>query len=250
MAETKKKSTTTKKKTTTTKKTTTKAVKEPVEIKEEVAPVIEEEVVEKAPEKPKKDEAYELLLAKIADLEAKLAEKSNAVQIVQYQDAEMVELLWQAPVADDNVVMFGENGQYGRITGKTGVFYVPKREMPRILDSRTNTFLNKRWLIVLSGLTDDERDNIGVNYKDGEVLDRRAFANMIDLGEDILAIYPKLCKGHQEIVEKAFYEAYKSGKNIQRDVVVKLNKLSAKAGNAHGGFQEIIEEMNAKDAER
>lgn len=35
---------------------------------------------------------------------------------------EQVHFLWMAPVADDNVVQFGDGGMYGNIVGKTGSF--------------------------------------------------------------------------------------------------------------------------------
>lgn len=187
----------------------------------------------------------------IAELERKLEEMAKmqqALQIVQVSPStEKVFFQWMAEVADDNVVEFGPNGMYGRIVGKTGSFYVPKDDLSRVLDSMNRYFLDQRWLIILSGLTDEEREVYGVKYEEGEILDRQAFAKLINLGDEILDIYPMLCKGHKTMVAKRFYEAWSRNNNsIKRDVVVKLNEMSKEAGSEHGDFTRIIEEMNAK----
>lgn len=155
-----------------------------------------------------------------------------------------VVFLWQAPVADYNEVTFGPQGRYGRIVGKFGSFFVPKSDLSQILDAPTRSYLESRWLIVLSGLDEQEREMFGVNYKKGEYLSKEAFMKIVDMGDDILDIYPGLCQSHKEIVAKFYYEAWQEGKDLKRETVVKLNKLS---GNE--AFKAILEEMNARDLE-
>lgn len=193
-------------------------------------------------------EQNELLQKQIEAMQAQMASLAMPKVIQVAADTEKVHFLWQAPVADDNVVLFGEGGMYGRITGKTGSFFVPKSELSRILDSMTRLFLEKRWLLVLDGLDDDEREALGIAYKDGEVLDKRAFAKMVDLGDEILEIFPLLCDSHKEMVGQRFYEAWVAGnKNVKRETVVELLKMSKAAGVEIKGFSAIIEEMNAAD---
>lgn len=195
-------------------------------------------------------EQNELLRKQMEAMQAQMAAMAMPKVIQVAQDTEKVHFLWQAPVADDNVVLFGEGGMYGRITGKTGSFFVPKSELSRILDSMTRLFLQKRWLIVLDGLSEDEREALGVNYREGETLDKRAFAKMVDIGDEILDIYPKLCDSHQEMVGQRFYEAWKAGNpNVSRERVVALLRMSKAAGKEIKGFAAIIEEMNAADLE-
>lgn len=178
-----------------------------------------------------------------------LAQQSANPQVIQVSqvaaETEKVRFLWQAEVADDNLILFGDGGMYGRIVGKTGSFYVPKNDLSRVMDGLNRLFLEKRWLIVLSGLNEEERETYGVNYKEGEILDRKMFDKMVDMGKDILDVYPDLCDGHKEIVAKRYYEAWKNGsKKIERETVVALNRMSP-----NSSFRTILEEMNARDVE-
>ena len=62
--------------------------------------------------------------------------------------------------------------------------------------------------MIVSGLTEEEKQAFNVDYREGEVLDRKAFGRLVELGEEMLEIYPKLCKGHREMVAKRYYEAH------------------------------------------
>lgn len=212
-----------------------------IEAKEEDKRDLEIEELKKQIEEQKK---------MIAQMQEMLKQAQSAPQVVQVapQEAERVHFLFEAEVADDNIFSPGENGRYGRIIGKTGSFYVPKSEISAVMDAQFRSMLESRWIIVVSGLTEEEREAFGVDYKEGEYLDKKAFAKMVDLGDEMLEIYPKLCKGHQEMVAKRFYEAYKNGNpKVTRELVVKLNALSKKAGSEKGDFIGIIELMNEAD---
>lgn len=218
---------------------------------------VQEEVKTVPVETEKKDDVSEIELLKkqLALMEAKLEQAQAAaktVPVIQMAvpETERVHFLFEAEVADDNVFSIGDNGMYGRITGKTGSFYIPKSDLSRVNDGLFRQLLDKRWIIAVSGLTDDEREALGLDYKEGEYLDKRAFAKMVDLGEEILDIYPNLCEGHREIVAKRYYEAYKAGNpNVTREIVTKLNALSKEAGSAKGDFTSIIEMMNESDVQ-
>ena len=173
------------------------------------------------------------------------AQKPQVVQVTA--STEQVHFLWQAPVADDNVQDFGPGGMYGRIIGKTGEFFVPKNDLSRILDNITRMCLDRRWLIVVDGLSEDEREALRVNYSEGELLDRKAFAKMIELGDKILEIFPALCEGHKEMVAKRFYEGWmEKNPYIHRDTVAELNRMAKAAGMKDNAFSAIIEGMNAE----
>lgn len=178
--------------------------------------------------------------------------KQNAPQVVQVSpNEEMVQFLFQAEVSPENVYEVGPNAMYGRIVGRTGTFYVPKRDLSRVMDAMFRLLLEKRWIIVVDGLTEQERDAFGVNYKEGELLDREAFRRMVDLGKDMLEIYPKLCKGHREMVAQRYHEAYLNKNwNVTREIVTELNRMSRELGSANGDFTDIIEAMNEADKTR
>lgn len=163
---------------------------------------------------------------------------------------ERVHLLLQAPLSESNVMSFGPEGRFGRITGPTGSIYVPKDEFPQILDGLTRVFLDRRWLIVVSGLDDQERNAYGVNYREGEYLTRDAFDNLLKQGEKLLAIYPELCAGSREIVAKRVYEGWRNrNKTVNRGLVTKLNRLCKKVNPSETTFKTILEEMNAADSD-
>lgn len=224
--------------------------KETIEIEAETTETIEikEQTLQTA---DKRDLEIEELKKQIAAMQDMLKQAQTAPQVVQVapQEAEKVHFLFEAEVADDNIYVIGENGRYGRIIGKTGSFFVPKNEISSVMDAQFRSMLENRWIIVVSGLTDEEREAFGVDYKEGEYLDKKAFAKMIDMGDEILEVYPKLCKGHQEMVAKRYYEAYMNGNpKVTRELVVELNKLSKKAGSQKGDFIGIIERMNEAEA--
>ena len=181
---------------------------------------------------------------------ASVPQQSTTPNIIQYVgDTEKVQFLWQAEVADDNVMLFGDGGMYGQVVGKSGTFFVPKSELSRVLTDVNRVYLKRRWLIVVSGLTDEEREALGVNYREGELLDKRAFAKLLALGDELLDIYPKLCEGHKKMVAQRYMEAYtNSSPYVTRERVMKLNAMS-KAGGGKGDFTPILEKMNAQDVE-
>lgn len=198
-----------------------------------------------------------LLKAQIETLKAEMAKQMESFQeaiksaqkppqVVQVTaSTEQVHFLWMADVASDNVQDFGPGGVYGRIIGRTGEFFVPKNDVSRILDNITRMCLDRRWLIVVDGLSEDEREALGVNYREGELLDRKAFAKMIELGDKILEIFPALCEGHKEMVAKRFYEGWmEKNPYIHRETVAELNRMAKAAGMKDNAFSAIIEGMN------
>ena len=161
---------------------------------------------------------------------------------------ERILLLWQAPVANENVRDFGPDGRYGRIVGPTGSLYVGKDEFAQIMDAMTRRDLDRRWLIVVSGMSEDEREAFGVNYKAGEILTQQAFLKLAEQGEKLTEIYPKLCQGHRRVVARLLYDAFKNGnKHVNRGLVVKLNKLARKIDPEETAFKTMLAEMNAAE---
>lgn len=181
--------------------------------------------------------------------EALAQAQPSTPQIVQVSpNEETVQFLFMAEVANENVFEVGPDGMYSKIVGKSGAFYVPKRDLSRVMDAKFRLLLEKRWIIVVDGLSDQERDALGVNYREGEILDNAAFRRMVDLGKDVLKIYPKLCKGHREMVAKRYHEAYVAkNQNVTRAIVTELNNLSKQLGSERGDFVDIIESMNEAD---
>lgn len=215
---------------------------------------VEEPAVEKKPRAKKatepkaedaKDKEIDSLKAELEQLRELVKAQSNQPQTVYVQSdsAERVWFLWIADVANDNQLLIGEHGQYGRIVGKTGNFYVPKNDLSRILDSAIRYYIENRWLIVVSGLDEDEREALGVNYRKGELLDEKMFRRLMTVSrEEMLEVFPALCEQHKEMVASTYHAEYERGTPIDRELVVKLNKIYPSEA-----FKDIIEKMNAKD---
>ena len=98
-------------------------------------------------------------------------------------------------------------------------------------------------------MTDEEREAFGVAYKDGEILDSKMFANMVNLPKDeIFAIYPRLCDSHKEMVGRHFYEAWQAkNESVTREKVIGLRNMTRDAGLKIQAFQQILMEMNAEE---
>ena len=205
------------------------------------------EVVETKTEQNSEIEALKSLVKQLQDQLA--AQKPHVVQVMA--DTEKVVLRFQAEVADDNVATFGPEGMYGQVTGKTGTITVPKSEWSRFYNESVRNMIYRRWLIVLSGMDEQERELYGCNYKPGEILDELAFHKLLDLGRDLIAVFPALCDTHKEMVASRFLTAWMDGDSraMDRDLIVALNELSKDDTHKKGMFQPIIEGLNAKDAE-
>lgn len=246
--------------TTTKKRTYKKKAAEQPTIEAE-SPAVEESVIETAEEAPVVAEKEEVPTATQPtfteeQVQAMIQQAvSNALanqapKVIQIAaDVEKVHFLWQAEVAPDNRLSIGGiNSGYAPIIGKYGEFVIPKSDLSRVMDGQFREWLRRRWLIVVSGLTDEEREIYGVAYKEGEYLDKMAFTRMVELEDKLLDIYPKLCDGHREMVAKRYYEAYMDkNPHVRRDVVTKLNDMSIELGSENGDFDAILAAMNEAD---
>ena len=184
------------------------------------------------------------------------APKKQAMHQIEPQE---VVMRFQDECADDNRLLLGPNGVYASITGKSGMVVVPKKEWTRFYDKTVRGLIKNRKLIVLSGLSETERALYNADYKEGEVLDEMAFAKLLDMGEELLDIFPKLCREHREMVARRFAQASveKDPRALNRDLIVKLNRISKedyaslteKDPRKKGAFYPIIERLNQMDAE-
>lgn len=210
------------------------------------------------PKVDQRDAEIDELKALVRQLQEQL--QANRPQVVQVMaDTERVVLRFQAEVADDNVATFGPEGMYGQVTGKTGTVTVPKAEWSRFYNESVRNMIDRRWLVVLTGMDEQERELYGCNYREGELLDVEAFHKMLDMGRDLIAVFPKLCDEHQRMVASRFITAFMDGdeRANDRDLVVALNEMSKETckNDANpdirkkGMFWPIIEGLNAKDAE-
>lgn len=173
------------------------------------------------------------------------------------QNDGVVTMIYQDEVNDASQILLGPNGKYGMITGKHATITVQKRDF--ISDFRTTMvqyLLKNRNLIVIDGLTDEERKIYGLEYNKGEYLEPAVYERLIDMGDKVVEIFEKLHPTWQEMIATKFIEAYENGTlKCSRDALMALNKMSKKnyAGfskddpRRKGAFYAIIHQMNAAD---
>ena len=181
----------------------------------------------------------------------------NVVQVST--ERPLVKMVFMDDCSDDNVLQFGINGKFGSITGPLGYINVAKDEwLGEFRDNLVQSLLASRKLIVLDGLTDEERQMHGVNYADGEVMDERLFRSILDHIEELPNIYKKLCPAMKQIVATRFQTGFDAGDPRvlrNRDVIVKLNKISKKDfadapdddPRKNGLFINIVKGLNKND---
>lgn len=215
---------------------------------ESVAAVSEEVNVEAATEKIYTAAEVQAMIAELTRQVEELKNQPVAVLSETKPEREMIKFRWQAPVSDDNVLEIGPNGRWATITGKERTFSVPKDELGNVLTAQVRNLLDKRWLIVLSGLDEDEMEAIGCDYRRGEIIDKKAFRKLAELGDQTVSIYRDLCPGNREIVAKVMYEDWQAhgGLHISRETVTALKDIDPE----QSAFRAILNEMNEREAKR
>lgn len=211
--------TTTTKKRTTTKKTTT-AVKKEAEPVVETAAVAEEPVAAPAPA------------------------PAPTVQMVVEQKAEPIRILYIDSAIPNNEIKIGQGRS---IFGSGKIFAVQRDQFEgEFMTSTIMELMAERKLIVLSGLSDEDRKLYNCYYHEGEVLKSEGmfdfFFNMST--EEAAEKFEALCPEHRQFVATRFIDAYERHDNrITRDKVEALNKIS-KENDPDGLFTPIVKDIN------
>lgn len=173
-------------------------------------------------------------------------EENQAQTIVQVSKEEYVTVLLITAVADDTSVSVGEIGKINR-AGNT--LDIEKKTFLQCMGNPVvDTLLRKRKLIVVNGLTDEERERFGLLYEEGELLTQKAYFKLLDFTrEEIVSIFEKLCEEHKRVVAKMYMTAYfdKNDNRVNLETVRDLNRLS-KSVEKDGLFKTIIDDIGAK----
>lgn len=216
--------------------------------KENVNPATEDDAVTNrvGTEQQSSPVSMESLYAEIEKLKAQLAAKDNSTNHSGNPMNDMVELMYLSNVANDNVLDLGD---FGTLNGVGGMIDVPRKDFGgKFMTPFVRKLIQKRRLIVLNGLTREERQRYGVLYSDGETLDIQTFDKLLDLQLPKLEqVFSRLCSDHQQIAATRFITAYERGDNrVSRDKISRMNELS-KANFPDGLFRSTIEKMNRNE---
>lgn len=164
---------------------------------------------------------------------AMVAEKMTSQQptapVIQMAKDEYVTVLYIGAISSGTSVNLGRLGRINR-AGMT--LDIPKKDFIQGLGTPVvDALLMRRSLIVVNGLTDEERERFNLSYKEGELLTQKIFYGLLNYEQDeICRIFAKLCPEHQVVVAKMFNTAYfeNHDNRIHVETVKELNKLSKK----------------------
>lgn len=225
------------------------------------APAIEQaEAMQTATAGYTEDQVQKMIAKAVAEALAAQPKPEAAAPAIPAAN-EVVTMRFFDEVNDRNVVYLGKDGKYGQIIGKRWTGQIPK--LAFIGDFRTpqiQRLLADRNLIVLDGLTEEERRLYGVEYAEGEFIDEKLYGRLTRMGEDeLLATYKALCPEWRRMIAIRFADAFEDKTlKVTRDALLALNKISRKDNKdlpkddirRKGAFWPIIQKLNfAEDSD-
>ena len=184
-----------------------------------------------------KKEVETMIADAVAAAISDINKNTNTVRAEEY-----VTLMYLGNIAEGTVVTMGKLGQFYK-SGDTRD--IPKRDFLQNMDIRLSKMLEKRQILVLSGLDDRERERYGLLYADGEVLTRDQFDTILSYSDKQLTeIFSLLCSEHQKMVAGKIMNAYfeNHDSRITPERVKNLQTISKK-NKKEGLFLPVIEAM-------
>lgn len=182
--------------------------------------------------------------------EAVEAYKASQPQtVLQVAKDEYVTIMYIGANASGTVVAMPK---WGSITYAGGMIDVPKKEfMQGIGIPVNNALLRNRKIIVVDGLTKEEKVRFGVDYKEEELLSADMFFSLLNYSKDeICKIFDRLCEEHKRTVAKVYLTAYfeQHDNRVNPETAKALNELSKKV-DKDGLFTPILEDYGKKFAD-
>ena len=163
-----------------------------------------------------------------------------------HYDEPMVKMLYLDSAIPNNEIPIGG----GRvITGSGRRFSVKLSDFEgTFLTPLVMKLLKARKFIVLDGLTKEQREQYGVDYRKGEVLLNEGLFSWFFTAPvpEVKAAFKDLCFEHREMVAARFLDAYENGDNrLTRDRIEALNEISKKDyEDGKGAFTPILVAIN------
>lgn len=158
----------------------------------------------------------------------------------------MVKILYLDSAIENNEIPIGG----GRVvTGSGRIFNVKLSDFEGIfMTPLVLKLLKKRKFIVLDGLTQEQREQYGVDYREGEIVKNEGmFDAFLNLPTAKAAeMFEQLCQEHRDMVARRFMDAFEKHDNrLTRDRVEALNRISKRDfEDGRGAFTHILEEIN------
>lgn len=178
-------------------------------------------------------------------VEAMIAQAVAKATAQVHKDAgePMVTMLYLAEVSPEDIL---ELPNYGTLRPHS-YLEVSKREFSsKFMTALARKLIDRRYLLVVDGLTQEERQRWNCDYKAGEIMDERVFDKMLDYPTDQIAdIFRHLCPEHREFVAKRFISAAERKDNrVALAKVTALNDICKESGGEEL-FRPVIESFKA-----
>ena len=160
---------------------------------------------------------------------------------VKLESDEYVTLLLADEMAPESVFVWKEL----QISHSYGEGRIDKKTFITQRDYKLDKLLRKRVLVVVDGLTDEERERFGVNYTEDELLTPTLYYKLFDLSEEeICRIFKAVCPEHKKVIARMYIDAYNRKDNrVNPHTVKRLNTISKKT-DADGLFTSVISAMS------
>lgn len=199
--------------------------------------------VEKKPT-PEKTYSEAQVKGLIAAAVAEAMKKQGDSKVYSIVPEEKVTLLFIGAIAKGTEVCLGE---IGKITRDGGVLEVPKKDFFQKMNATVESLLEDRKLLVIDGVTDEEKERYNLCYGDNDVLTAQSYRKILDYDTETLCdIFSRLCEQHRKIVTKVFFGAYASGDaRVTLQKCQELNRISKETDKV-GLFTEILKDMGKK----
>lgn len=195
------------------------------------------------------DEVSAIVSKAVKDAMESFKAQNSSAPMQTVLKVEMVTLVYLGTFATGTTVALGK---LGSITKAGNTLSVSKEVFLQGMGTPVvDALLRQRELIVIDGLSEEERERFNLNYKEGEILTQQAFYKLLDFSkEEIVSIYKKLGKDHKILVAQLYKDAYfeKNDSRVSIETVKELNKIS-KAVEPNGLFTIILEDYGRKFAE-
>ena len=225
---------------TSGKKTAKKETATEPEAVQTEAVVQTEEVQDMQAEVKEENEAI-FTRAQVEEMIAEAVRKATQATVKEAAD-DMVTMLYLAEVSkDDTLILPG----FGTLRPHS-YLQVTKREFgSKFMSTLARKLIDRRYLLVISGLTDDERERWNCLYRPGEVMSEKVFDKILTLPKDeICEIFRHLCPEHRQFIATRFITAAERKDNrVSLDKAVALNEISKESGEEL--FRPIIEAYKA-----
>lgn len=167
----------------------------------------------------------EAVKSALADAAANSTNSTTKTDSNSQADAASVTVMFIAEVSPENVLVIPG---YGSLR-PTSTLDIPKQEFKgKFMMPLVRKLIDKRHLVILNGLTSDERKRFNCDYKEGEVMSEQVFDHILEFDDDkLISTFKLLCDEHKEFVCRKIITAYSEKRNpVGIDAMREINKLT------------------------